>query len=38
MPEATPTDIACLTCGYDLRTIKSDRCPESGEPLESDVQ
>ncbi len=31
MPEGTPTDIACLTCGYDLRVIKTDRGTRAGD-------
>ena len=27
-------DVDCPACGYNLRQLKSDRCPECGDPLE----
>ena len=27
-------DVNCPACGYNLRQLKSDRCPECGDPLE----
>jgi hypothetical protein len=33
LTEAT-TDIACPQCGYDLRAIDSDRCPECGHAID----
>ena len=33
-PPTVETDLACITCDYNLRTLPSDgKCPECGEPI-----
>lgn len=39
--QGTDTDtisLTCLHCGYDLRMIQSDLCPECGQTIERDVE
>ena len=33
-PTAAKPDLVCPQCGYDLRAIDSDRCPECGLPID----
>ncbi len=35
--EASPADLICPHCGYDLRMIASDRCPECGATIDREA-
>jgi hypothetical protein len=36
--DTDPISLTCLHCGYDLRMIQSDVCPECGQTIERDVE